>query len=170
MEENSKKLTNLDQIGEFGLIDSITKDFEIVNDTTELSVGDDAAILDYKSDKLKRLYNVVLTILQPDGELRLRSDVKKPAFWKYAKEVYFGITPYHMKAGVTASNYKYHKRKAGNKNKISMSFDEKGNPKSNTFRSLEDVRRIRDEMNYSDKQLRTLWRTVRKMIVEDGLR
>ena len=45
MEENSKKLTNLDQIGEFGLIDSITKDFEIVNDTTELSVGDDAAIL-----------------------------------------------------------------------------------------------------------------------------
>ena len=51
MEENSKKLTNLDQIGEFGLIDSITKDFEIVNDTTELSVGDDAAILDYKSDK-----------------------------------------------------------------------------------------------------------------------
>jgi thiamine-monophosphate kinase len=51
MEENSKKLTNLDQIGEFGLIDLITKDFDIVNDTTELSVGDDAAILDYKSDK-----------------------------------------------------------------------------------------------------------------------
>ena len=48
MEENSKKLTNLDQIGEFGLIDLITKDFEIVNDTTELSVGDDAAILDYR--------------------------------------------------------------------------------------------------------------------------
>ena len=51
MEENSKKLTNLDQIGEFGLIDLITKDFEIINDTTELSVGDDAAILDYKTDK-----------------------------------------------------------------------------------------------------------------------
>lgn len=51
MEENSKKLTNLDQIGEFGLIELITKNFEIVNDTTELSVGDDAAILDYKSDK-----------------------------------------------------------------------------------------------------------------------
>ena len=51
MEENSKKLTNLDQIGEFGLIDLITKDFEIINDTTELSVGDDAAILDHKSEK-----------------------------------------------------------------------------------------------------------------------
>ena len=32
MEENSKKLTNLDQIGEFGLIELITKDFEIIND------------------------------------------------------------------------------------------------------------------------------------------
>ena len=49
MEKNTKKLTNLDQIGEFGLIELITKDFEVFNDTTELSVGDDAAILDYKS-------------------------------------------------------------------------------------------------------------------------
>ena len=75
-----------------------------------------------------------------------------------------------MKAGVTASNYKYHKRKAGNKNKISMAFDDKGNPKPNTFKTIEDVKIIRDEMNYADKQLRTLWRTARKMIVEDGLR
>tara|TARA_B100000287_G_C20617850_1_gene774747 strand:- start:410 stop:1483 length:1074 start_codon:yes stop_codon:yes gene_type:complete len=136
-------------------------------------------ILNYTSETiLKQIYNVVNTILTPAGDLRFRSDranlpiedkYKVPQ-WKYAKKVYFGITPYHMKAGVTASNYKYHKRKAGNKNKISMAFDEKGNPKSNTFRSLEDVKRVRDEMNYADKQLRTLWRTVRKMIVEDGIR
>ena len=75
-----------------------------------------------------------------------------------------------MNAGVTASNYKYHKRKAGNKNKISMSFDKNGNPTSNTFKSIEDVKTIRKEMNYADKQLRTLWRTVRKMIVEEGRR
>ena len=41
------KLTDINQIGEFGLIDLITKDFEIVNDSTELSIGDDAAILNY---------------------------------------------------------------------------------------------------------------------------
>ena len=136
-------------------------------------------ILNYTSETiLKQIYNVVNTILTPEGELRFRSDRAnlpiedkyKVPNWRYAKAVYFGLTPYHMQAGVTASNYKYHKRKAGNKNKISMAFDEKGNPKSNTFKSLEDVKAIRKEMNYADKQLRTLWRTVRKMIVEDGLR
>ena len=45
MEKNTKKLTNLDQIGEFGLIELITKDFEVFNDTTELSVGDDLSLI-----------------------------------------------------------------------------------------------------------------------------
>ena len=51
-----------------------------------------------------------------------------------------------------------------------MSFDDKGNPKSNTFKSIEDLQVIREEMKYADKQLQTLWRTVREMIVKDGLR
>ena len=136
-------------------------------------------IVNYTSDTiLKQIYNVVNTILTPDGNLRFRSDranlpiddIHKVPHWKYAKQVYFGLTPYHMNAGVTASNYMYHKRKAGNKNKISMSFDKNGNPTSNTFKSIEDVKTIRKEMNYADKQLRTLWRTVRKMIVEEGRR
>ena len=128
-------------------------------------------ILNYTSETiLKQIYNVVNTILTPEGELRVRSDNGKVPYWKYAKKVYFGLTPYHTNAGVTASNWKYHKRKAGNKNKISMSFDDKGNPKSNTFKSIEDLQVIREEMKYADKQLQTLWRTVRKMIVKDGLR
>ena len=75
-----------------------------------------------------------------------------------------------MKAGVTASNYKYHKRKAGSPCNISMAFDDKGNPKPNTFKNLDDVREIRKAMKVSDRHLRDLWRTARKMIVEDGLR
>ena len=119
---------------------------------------------------LKQIYNVVNTILTPEGNLRVRSDNGKVPYWKYAKKVYFGLTPYHTNAGVTASNWKYHKRKAGNKNKISMSFDDKGNPKPNTFDSIEDLKVIREEMKYADKQLQNLWRTVREMIVEDGRR
>ena len=122
-------------------------------------------VLDYKSDKLKRLYNVVLTILQPDGELRLRSDVKKPAFWKYAKEVYFGITPYHMNAGVVASNYKWHLRKASSPCKHSMSLESKKGMKV-----LDHYNQIKEERSRSDKKLRVLWNTVRKMIVKDGIR
>ena len=52
MNKRSENLTDLNQLGEFGLIDLITKDFEIVNDSTELSVGDDAAILNYKNQKI----------------------------------------------------------------------------------------------------------------------
>ena len=52
MEKRSENLTDLNQIGEFGLIDLITKDFKIVNDSTELSIGDDAAVLNYKNQKI----------------------------------------------------------------------------------------------------------------------
>ena len=128
-------------------------------------------LLNYTSDKLKFIYGVINTILDPNtGEPRLRSDINKPPYWKYAKKVYFGLTPYHMHAGVTASNYKYHKRKAGSPCKISMAFDDKGKPKPNTFKNLDDVREIREAMKESDRHLRDFWRTARKMIVEDDIR
>ena len=123
------------------------------------------AFLNYTTDKFKFLYGVVNTIMTPDGEPRLRSDIGKVPNWKYAKKVYFGITPYHMKAGVTASNYKYHKRKAGSVCKKSMSLES-----NKAVQCVEDVEDIREARNNADKKLRTLWRTIRKMIVEDGLR
>ena len=122
-------------------------------------------LTNYTSDKLKFIYGVVNTIMTPTGKLRLRSDINKPPYWKYAKNVYFGISPYHMHAGVTASNYKYWKRKAGSSCKKSMSLESK-----NAIKNLDDVREIREAMKDSDRKLRTLWRTIRKMIVEDGLR
>ena len=120
----------------------------------------------YTSPKLKFIYGVINTILDPNtGKPRLRSDINKPPHWKYAKKVYFGLTPYHMHAGVTASNYKYHKRKAGSSCKKSMSLESK-----NAVKNLDDVREIREAMKESDRHLRDFWRTARKMIVEDGIR
>ena len=120
----------------------------------------------YTSSKLKFIYGVINTIIVPStGELRVRSDINKVPYWRYAKKVYFGLTPYHMHAGVTASNYKYHKRKAGSSCKKSMSLESK-----NAVKNLDDVREIREAMKESDNHLRDLWRTARKMIVEDGLR
>lgn len=120
----------------------------------------------YTSSKLKFIYGVINTLIVPStGELRVRSDINKVPYWKYAKKVYFGLTPYHMHAGVTASNYKYHKRKAGSSCKKSMSLESK-----NAVKNLNDVREIREAMKESDRHLRDLWRTARKMIVEDGLR
>ena len=51
MGEKDQKFTSLDQIGEFGLIDILTQDFDTINDSTILSVGDDAAVVDYEKEK-----------------------------------------------------------------------------------------------------------------------
>ena len=120
----------------------------------------------YTSSKLKFIYGIINTLIVPStGEPRVRSDINKVPYWKYAKKVYFGLTPYHMHAGVTASNYKYHKRKAGSSCKKSMNLESK-----NAVKNLDDVREIREAMKESDRHLREFWRTARKMIVEDGLR
>src|SRR4028118_46636 len=42
--ENRTEISNL---GEFGLIDHLTRNFEIQNASTILSVGDDAAVIDH---------------------------------------------------------------------------------------------------------------------------
>jgi len=47
-----KKITPLSNLGEFGLIDHLTKDFKIDQKTTVKGVGDDAAVVDYKGKKM----------------------------------------------------------------------------------------------------------------------
>ena len=148
-----------------GELDSDTREWagiELNKNNSALKDG----LKNYTSSKLKFIYGVINTIIDPNtGKPRLRSDINKPPYWKYAKKVYFGITPYHMHAGVTASNYKYHKRKAGSSCKKSMSLESK-----KAVKNLDDVREIREAMKESDRYLRDFWRTARKMIVEDGLR
>jgi thiamine-monophosphate kinase len=47
-----KQVTPLSELGEFGLIQHLTRDIKIQDKTTILGVGDDAAILDYKGKKV----------------------------------------------------------------------------------------------------------------------
>lgn len=56
------KYTSVGQLGEFGLIDKLTKDFAIVNASTLKGIGDDAAVLDYSGKK-----TVVSTDLLVEG-------------------------------------------------------------------------------------------------------
>jgi thiamine-monophosphate kinase len=57
-----KKLTSLAELGEFGLINHLTKDFKIQNTSSIIGISDDAAVLDYKGKKL-----VVTTDLLVEG-------------------------------------------------------------------------------------------------------
>lgn len=50
MFDNEEK-TNLTRLGEFGLIDHITKSVELTQETTDKGIGDDAAVLDFSGKK-----------------------------------------------------------------------------------------------------------------------
>lgn len=48
----SEKQTEISQLGEFGLIDRLTKDLKVINESTLKSVGDDAAVLSYPDSRV----------------------------------------------------------------------------------------------------------------------
>ena len=47
IEDKSPQRTPVENLGEFGLIDFITKNFEIEQDSTITGIGDDAAVLNH---------------------------------------------------------------------------------------------------------------------------
>jgi thiamine-monophosphate kinase len=51
IEDKNQQRTNIAQLGEFGLIDHLTKQFEIAQPSTIRGIGDDAAVLDFKDKK-----------------------------------------------------------------------------------------------------------------------
>ena len=51
LEDKNKEKTALESLGEFGLIDHLTKDFQINHESTIMGIGDDAAVLDFKDKK-----------------------------------------------------------------------------------------------------------------------
>ena len=51
-QEQKNNLTPISDLGEFKLIEELTKTFEINNDSTDLGIGDDAAILDFNKEKI----------------------------------------------------------------------------------------------------------------------
>ena len=51
-QEQKNNLTPISDLGEFKLIEELTKTFEIYNDSTDYGIGDDAAILDFNKEKI----------------------------------------------------------------------------------------------------------------------
>ena len=49
LEDKNQNKTQLENLGEFGLIDHLTKDIKISQASTIKSIGDDAAVLDFKN-------------------------------------------------------------------------------------------------------------------------
>lgn len=62
MFDNKESRTNLSELGEFGLIDHLTRYFEIKRTSTNIGIGDDAAVLNFEGEE-----TVVTTDLLVEG-------------------------------------------------------------------------------------------------------
>lgn len=62
IEDKNPQRTSISELGEFGLIKHLTKNFEIRQESTLKGIGDDAAVLDFKNKKI-----VVTTDLLIEG-------------------------------------------------------------------------------------------------------
>ena len=51
IENKNQQRTSIAQLGEFGLIDHLTKNFKICQDSTLKGIGDDGADLDFGDQK-----------------------------------------------------------------------------------------------------------------------
>ncbi len=51
LEDKEQSRTPLEQLGEFGLIEHLTKDFKLTQESSLKGIGDDAAVLDHKDKK-----------------------------------------------------------------------------------------------------------------------
>ena len=60
---SEEKRTELNQLGEFGLIESLTGSFELKNESSVYGIGDDAAVL----ERNEELYSLVSTDLLIEG-------------------------------------------------------------------------------------------------------
>ncbi|WP_299430813.1 thiamine-phosphate kinase [uncultured Maribacter sp.] len=52
LEDKNQERTSLESLGEFGLINHLTKNFKITKTSTIKGIGDDAAVLDFKDKKV----------------------------------------------------------------------------------------------------------------------
>ena len=106
-----------------------------------------------------RLYTLVATLIRAEGSLRLRSDIGKLPYWKFVKTNYFGMSPYHMKGGVAASNVKYHWRRHATGFAKTKRSDIIADDRYQEFASAR---------SQFDKDLRELWCVFRKLAIQTG--
>ena len=55
IEDKTPQRTSIAQLGEFGLIDHLTKNFEINQASTLKGIGDDAAVLDFRVRQFQKM-------------------------------------------------------------------------------------------------------------------
>ena len=61
-----------------------------------------------KSIKKGQIYSVLCTLIDDEGNKRIRESTGDLAGWNFVKQAVFGMTPHHWRGGVARSNLYYH--------------------------------------------------------------
>jgi hypothetical protein len=85
LEDKTPQRTSLSQLGEFGLIEHLTKNFDVKQSSTLKSIGDDAAVLDFK-DKKAIVSTDLLIALSPELAMMPFDDSRKNMAQNYVME------------------------------------------------------------------------------------
>ena len=86
----NKNYTELSSLGEFGLIDHLTRHIELKNKSTLKGVGDDAAVLDYGEKKILMSTDMLIQGIHFDLTYTPLKSLPEfpPALRSYIPEVY----------------------------------------------------------------------------------
>lgn len=105
IEDKNQQRTKLSQFGEFGLVEHLTKQFEITQDTTFKSIGDDAAVLDFKDEKVLVTTDIMVEGVHFDlAYMPLKHLGYKAVVVNISDIVAMNGTPSQITVGVAVSN------------------------------------------------------------------
>jgi len=105
MTEEKPKRTELSEVGEFGLIDHLTKKIEIKHTSTLKGVGDDAAVLDYGNKTMLLSTDLLIEGVHFDlTYVPLKHFGYKAAIVNFSDIAAMNGTPKHITVNISVSN------------------------------------------------------------------
>jgi len=128
---------------------------------------------------MQSLYAVICTLIDYDGNVRVRPYTGEVAGWQYIKRYILCMTPFHFRGGVARSNLYYHGMKnwikfmvqedgLNFKGKSRGGFfeDDKTKIEGSTFTPEDDAAFLKYRKQYVDS-IRELWQLTKKIITGD---
>tara|TARA_B100001094_G_C18132663_1_gene773176 strand:- start:287 stop:1432 length:1146 start_codon:yes stop_codon:yes gene_type:complete len=74
----------------------------------KIKAGENKGKINPNTVSMQALYAVACTIIDYDGNVRVRESTGEMAGWKYVKKYIIRMSPYHFKGGVARSNLYHH--------------------------------------------------------------
>lgn len=105
LEDKTPPKTDLEQLGEFGLIDTLTKDIKLQHKSTLKGIGDDAAVLDFKDSKVVMTTDMLVEGVHFDlGFMPLKHIGYKAVMVNLSDVCAMNATPTQITVSIAVSN------------------------------------------------------------------